>query len=66
MRQDQVFEWRFVTHVVHAQLNEKYVVCMLVHCWVSGALSPFLCLTMSLADTYCVGEVWLGCCVRTV
>lgn len=40
-RQDQVFEWRFVTHVVRAQLIKKYVVCMLVHCWVSGALSPF-------------------------
>ena len=36
-----MFEWRFVTHsVVHSL--KKVFVCMLVHCWVSGALSPFL------------------------
>ena len=35
-----MFEWRFVTHsVVHSL--KKVFVCMLVHCWVSGALSPF-------------------------
>ena len=40
-RQTQVFEWRFVIHVCRAQFLKVIVVCMLVHCWVSGALFPF-------------------------
>ena len=31
-----------------------------------GIIPFFVCLTIILVDTVCVGWVWLGCCVRTV
>ena len=65
MRQDQVFEWRFVIHVpcTVVKVNCLYVGALL---GVWGIIPFFVCLTIILVDTVCVGWVWLGCCVRTV
>ena len=44
------------------------VVCMLVHCWVSGALLSWCCPVIdTVMDSLMCGCCWwLGCCVRTV
>lgn len=62
---NQVFEWRFVTHMPCTVVKSKLFVCWcIVGCL--GHYSPFVCLIIILADTVGVGWVWLGCCVRTV
>jgi len=52
------------TRAVHMGSNCCLYVGALLGVW--GIIPLFLCLTICLADTVCVGGVWLGCCVRTV
>lgn len=61
----QVCEWRFVTHV---PCTVEKICCLYVGALLGvwGIIPFFVCLTISLVDTFGVGRVWLGCCVRTV
>ena len=63
-----MFEWCFVTCVkVSMQYNNNVVNKLLVHCWVSGALSPYCVPDWLMGVTVVVVFVaGSGCCVRTV
>ena len=66
-RQYRVFEWCFVTCVKVSMHAKMSVDCTLVHCWVSGALSPYCVPDWLMGVTVVVVFVaGSGCCVRTV
>ena len=46
------------TRAVHSCKSKLFVCWCIVGCL--GHYPPFLCLTMSLVDTYCVGRLMVG------
>ena len=54
LRQDQVFEWRFVTHMLSVHIFKSICLYVGALLGVWGIIPFFWCLTIMSADTVCV------------